>query len=189
MSTTEAYFKPVNVNSIKLHGDYTYDFPNQSATVVRVFDLTHKTHPPVVTCKDPEAWLKVTGIEHTPEAYIRSYLMLFKGGLEYDVHTLNWNSYNDLCKQAYAENQQREDLPMTYEYDTGMDMFDISITKHYEFDLPEEMLLLLPVDLLESEYVALEHYPEAYQAVISQLAWRYLITTLPITNIREVDNA
>ena len=183
--TTRPYFRPVRVSDVKLHGDYNCLAP--TASVLRVDNLFAYAYPPVIKCIDENAWQDCTGFAHTTDAYIRSWLMLYKTGLHYRTEELNWSSQNELCEQAYFDNQRRQEYHMSFEYDTlDSTMFEVDHSKHYEFDMPEELLLMIPVDLGESQYEVLPK--DVRHKFIDHLAYRYLMTTLPIHNIEEVDN-
>jgi hypothetical protein len=180
----ENYLTPVAIKDVKLHGDF---YRNEATvTVLRVKNFRVERSLPVVTCKDPDGFEEETSYKHTPELYIRSNLMLFKG-FEYDVEEVDWRVENEACKRAIAENETLEERGMTFAYDRDVEnMFEASTTHHYAFDLPEEMLLVIPVDLNESQYEGMDK--TARHKLVDHLAWRQMMTTLPISNIREVEN-
>lgn len=180
----ENYLRPVLISDVKLHGDFALSDPTIS--VLRVRNMKVVKYPQVVSCTDPKGFTEETGYEHTPELYIRSYLMLYAVS-DYTVDEVEWVRENEACKQAIDENETLEERGMTFSYDGSFqNMFEPDITKHYEFDIPEEMLLVIPVDLNESHFQCLSKDQRA--KVIDNLAWRQMLTTLPISNIREVPN-
>ncbi len=180
------YFKPVAVTDTPLHGDYACS--NNCASVLRVKNLRVTKWPEVVRCKSPEAFMNETGIEHDDETYIRSYLHLFDS-LEYDVEKVSWLNENGVCKEAFEHAKIAIDRPMTFDYDGSMDeLFEKSTDAHFEFVLPNEIVFPVPIDLTATEFVAVEKYPAVYKDMLQTIAWRCLLTTLPVTDIKIVSN-
>ena len=180
----ENYLTPVAIKDVMLHGDFGWSEPTVS--VLRVKNMRVEKYPPVVTCTDPAGFKEETSYDHTPELYIRSNLMIFQG-FEYDVEEVDWRVENEVCKRAIAENEKLDERGMTFAYDCDTkDMFETDTTRHYEFDLPNEMLLVIPVDLNESQYEGMDKLVR--HKLIDHLAWRQMLSTLPISNIREVEN-
>ena len=177
--------KDYAVSISKLHGDFNCCEP--TASVLRIKNLHVSDYPKVLTSVDTEGFEAETGFEHSTEAYIRSCLILYDT-LNYTVEEVNWRTENDICKQAVVENQMIADMDMTFCYDDVYEkpMFEYSSTHHYEFDLPDEMLLVIPVDLCDSQYEILEG--AIWNEFLSHLAWRQLWTLIPVSNIREVPN-
>lgn len=180
----ENYLTPVAIKDVTWHGDFHRN--EATVTVLRVKNFRVERTLPVVTCKDPAGFKEETSYDHTPELYIRSNLMIFQG-FYYDVEEVDWRVENEACKRAIAENEVLEERGMTFAYDRDVEnMFQTSTTQHYAFDLPEEMLLVIPVDLNESQYEGMDK--TARHKLVDHLAWRQMLTTLPICNIREVEN-
>lgn len=181
----EDYFRTVPVSKIRLHGDYRFDM--SCASAIRVTNFRTQQYPPVIKCVNDAAWFGCVGFVHSTDAYIRSWLLFNKFGLLYNCQELSWSTDNALCEQAYINNETCPEFNMSYEYD-GLtpNIFEVDNSKHYEFDLPEEMLIMIPVDLNNPEYDVMGK--EAHDKFVDFLVYKYLITTLPITNIREVNN-
>lgn len=179
------YFKPVAIKDVKLHGDFSFLEP--TVTVVRVKNIKTSQQIPVVTCLNPTALEEEVGFEHTSEAYIRSRLIIFDG-IVFDVEIVDWIKENDACRYAIEQNEAMNELAMSWSYDQSLSsILETSQTHVYSFRLPEEMLLVIPVDLNESEYMVIQDNENLWTEFIKHLAWKQLWTTLPIYDIKEVE--
>lgn len=106
---------------------------------------------------------------------------------KYDVEEVNWCRENEICQKAIEDNNALEDFEYTHAYDDFFfSMFDTSSTHHYEFELPKEMVLAIPVDTNESHLIGLPD--DITTEIMDHLAWRQMISLLPVTNIHEVPN-
>ena len=182
---TNKYYQLPRPSNIKLHGDFRYTFPNATASAVKIINMQIGSYPPVVTCIKPDEWKEITGIEHTDETYIRSWLLLFRSGLTFDTKVLDWISDNAQCKQAYEANETYPDYIMSHDYGAlPVESFIQSDTAHFEFDIPDEMLIMVPVNLNDAWFDMIP--PEVQAELVNMMAWSYLMSTLPITNIRIV---
>jgi len=181
----ESYLKPVPIKDIKLHGDFACETP--AISVLRVTDLRVGHWPPYCKCVDNVGFKEETGYNHSAQLYIRSVINIYRNYLEYSVAEVSWLSENRACRQAVEENNLLTEFGMTFCYDGNLSgLLEYSETHHYEFDLPDEMLLAIPVDLNASEYDCLDTANRA--KFIDHLAYKQMLTTLPISNIREVPN-
>ena len=184
--TTKHYQIP-KITEIKLHGDFRYEIPNARATAVKLTSMKHDLRIPVIHCTQPELWKEHTGFEHADDIFIRSWLIIFRQGLTFDTKVLDSYKDSEECRQAHEANETYPNYTMSYEYDMISERFFVEADNaHYEFDIPDEMLILLPFDLLDSWFALL---PEAIQSeLVNSMAWTYLMSTLPITNIRIVED-
>lgn len=181
---TNKYYQP-RPSEIKLHGDFRYDIPNARATAVKLTNMRHDLRIPVIHCTQPELWQEHAGFEHTEDAFIRSWLLIFRQGLTFDTKVLDSFKDSEEYIQAHEANEAYPDYFMSYDYEELSECFFVEADDaHYEFDIPDEMLILLPFDLLDGWFTLL---PKAIQSVVvNSMAWNYLMSALPITNIRIV---
>ena len=180
----ENYLQPVLVKDVQRHGDFAWSEP--TITVVRVKFAKCLKQLPIAFCKDLKNFKAVSGYDFSAELYLRSHLMIFDD-LSYTVEVVDWIQENEACRKAVEDNQNAQDFVMTFECDNN-GHFEYSKDKHYEFTIPDEILLVLPVDLNESQYAMLEDDEVLFNKFVEHLAWRQLLSMLPITDIREVPN-
>ncbi len=178
--------KSIKVSEIKTFSGF--DLTNEFASVLRCLRTEPVQRVPVVDINyaDLDEFIKETGCHHSPETWIRYHVMNHQD-LYGDVRHIQ--AIKDPATYATAIAQHLHDFEQdfTFEYDTKESYGFREIPgRFYEFDIPEEFFCIVPVDLDAPWFGAIRD-EASMKAVMGQLAWTYMLNTLPITNIREVE--
>lgn len=178
--------KSIRVSEVKHFS--SFDLTNEFASVLHCRLTEPVQRVPVVDINyaDLDEFIKETGCHHSPETWIRYHVMNHQD-LYNEVRQVEAIKEPAVYTAAIAQHFRDFEKDFTFEYDTKESYgFREVPGRFYEFDIPEEVFCVVPVDLNDPWFLAIRD-EASLKAVMSQLAWTYLLNTLPITNIREVE--
>lgn len=180
--------KVLRVDEVIRHGDYT--FFNEHATVLKVSNIRKVTGVPVLAIdhKSLVEFETYVGFKHTDETWIRSYLLTCCYLFDDKDVTIITNVDNPVeYTKAIAQHLSDKAYDYSYEYDVSEHHgFTAVPNKSYEFDLPDEYYCVIPMEL--GSWFDVVRNKEASMRILGQLAYGYIHATIPIRNIRIVDN-
>jgi len=179
--------KVLRVDEVIPHGDYT--FFNEHATVLKVSNIHKGIRVPVLAIdrKSLVEFETYVGFKHTDETWIRSYLMTYCDLFDDKDVTIVTNVNNPIeYTKAIAQHLSDKAYDYSYEYDVIKHHgFTVVPNKYYEFDLPDEYYCVIPMDL--GAWFEVVRNKEAGMRILGQLAYGYLHATIPISNIRIIE--
>lgn len=168
------------------HGGFKYSEP--TATVLKVSNIRGIRVPVLaIDSKALDEFEECVGFTHTRATWIRSYIMLY-GDIysDSDVEVISNVADPVEYSKALAQHFTDVDHDYSFEYDFASSHgFQTIPEKFYEFDLPSEFYCVIPMEL-GAWYDAIRD-TQTRKRVLSQLAYDYLYSTIPITNIRIVE--
>lgn len=180
--------KVLCVKDVIPFGDY--EFFNAHATVLKVSNIKKNILVPAVSidAKSLAEFEDYVGFKHTPETWIRSYMMLYAELFNNKDVTIIRNVDNpvDYCR-AVAQHFSDKAHDYSYEYDViNKHGFTEVPGKYYTFDMPDEFYCVIPMEL--GSWFEAVNNDEACMRILGQLAYGYLNATIPISNIRIVED-
>lgn len=178
--------KYIRVSEVKRFS--SFDLTNEFASVLhcRLTEPVQRVPVLAICHADLEEFNMTVGFNHSPEAWIRYHVMNCQD-LYKEVREIEATKEPVLYAAAITQHFSDYERDFSFEYDFKESHGFREIPRRfYEFDIPEEFFCVVPVDLNDPWFLAISD-ETSMKAVMSQLAWTYMLRTLPITNIREVE--